>query len=253
MGIVDDLRIDGVTVVANTTPGTAPPTISHILTGHVLLTRVFGGRPPLSHLQAIPWRAVEDIGTVVRLDLAHSEADTPWMENWLRERIIARIPERAVHISDLLGLSVHDTDERSVGTVIDVRLSIGEGRDDIGPAPALFGLVISPRTRYSYLGYERSDMTSPRVLAALLRWSPRHISRTVARRRPTRHPHNYHSHRLQPLFPRTAMTTITGQSWAPPQMRWSLSAALRSVRVFSNNRDTCICDTPIRRAISDWL
>ncbi len=35
------------------------------------------------------------------------------------------------------------------------------------PPPQLLGLVISPRTRSSYLGYERSHITQPSVLAAL--------------------------------------------------------------------------------------
>ncbi|WP_231750971.1 hypothetical protein [Mycobacterium sp. NAZ190054] len=37
----------------------------------------------------------------------------------------------------------------------------------------LYGLVISPHTRSSYLGYERSGVNEPRVLATLLRWRHR--------------------------------------------------------------------------------
>ena len=45
--------------------------------------------------------------------------------------------------------------------------------DDNPDPPTLLGLVISPRTRCSYLGYERSDARRPAVLAALLRWRHR--------------------------------------------------------------------------------
>jgi hypothetical protein len=37
----------------------------------------------------------------------------------------------------------------------------------------VLGLVISPRTRSSFLGYERSTATAPFLLAQLLRWRHR--------------------------------------------------------------------------------
>jgi hypothetical protein len=37
----------------------------------------------------------------------------------------------------------------------------------------MIGLVISPRSRFSYLGYERSGAEQPKALAALLRWRHR--------------------------------------------------------------------------------
>ena len=37
----------------------------------------------------------------------------------------------------------------------------------------MLGLVISPRTRSWYLGYERSEAEAPKTLAALLRWRHR--------------------------------------------------------------------------------
>ena len=37
----------------------------------------------------------------------------------------------------------------------------------------VLGLVISPRTRSWYLGYERSEAEAPKTLAALLRWRHR--------------------------------------------------------------------------------
>ena len=37
----------------------------------------------------------------------------------------------------------------------------------------VLGLVISPRTRSWYLGYERSEAEAPKTLAVLLRWRHR--------------------------------------------------------------------------------
>jgi hypothetical protein len=37
----------------------------------------------------------------------------------------------------------------------------------------VLGLVISPRTKSSFLGYERCDANAPMVLAAFLRWRHR--------------------------------------------------------------------------------
>ncbi|MGV0792720.1 hypothetical protein [Mycolicibacterium sp. XJ1819] len=76
-------------------------------------------------------------------------------------------------LSELLGLPVRDSDRQPVGTVTDVRLNLAEDRDTTCPTPQVFGLVVSPRTRSSYLGYERSGVNEPRVLAALLRWRHR--------------------------------------------------------------------------------
>lgn len=78
-----------------------------------------------------------------------------------------------MQLSELLGLAVHDGAHR-VGTVIDVRLSVGShGPDERPTDPRVVGLLISPRSRSSYLGYERSDAVRPRVLAVLLRWRHR--------------------------------------------------------------------------------
>jgi hypothetical protein len=64
-----------------------------------------------------------------------------------------------VQLSELLGL--------------DVRLAVGGDLDDNPDIPVLFGLVVSPRTRSSYLGYERSNARRPAVLSAFLRWRHR--------------------------------------------------------------------------------
>jgi hypothetical protein len=76
-------------------------------------------------------------------------------------------------LSKLLGLRVIDAGQHPVGTVIDVRLTIAGDPEHNPPTPRVLGLVISPRTRSSFLGYERSDADAPVILAALLRWRHR--------------------------------------------------------------------------------
>jgi sporulation protein YlmC with PRC-barrel domain len=78
-----------------------------------------------------------------------------------------------MQLSKLLGLRVVDAGSRPVGTVVDVRLAVsGDPRND-PPTPRVLGLVISPRTRSSYLGYERSGADAPVIVAALARWRHR--------------------------------------------------------------------------------
>jgi hypothetical protein len=74
-------------------------------------------------------------------------------------------------LSELLGLDVLDDEGRSVGTVIDVRLA-GPPAKGAGPTQ-LLGFVVSPHTRSSYLGYERTDATAPAMISAVLRWRHR--------------------------------------------------------------------------------
>ena len=68
------------------------PLVTGILTGQVLATRIFGGRPPRAKLQAIPWRLITKIGTVVQLSADAEDFDSLWLEHWLRDHIIRRIP-----------------------------------------------------------------------------------------------------------------------------------------------------------------
>ena len=77
-----------------------------------------------------------------------------------------------MQLSELLGMTVQDTAGRRLGTVIDIRLAITDLENHPGQ-PELFGVVVSPRTRSSFLGYERSDAQRPFLLAQLLRWRHR--------------------------------------------------------------------------------
>jgi hypothetical protein len=86
VGIVDDLELDGVT------PGADSPRLTGVLSGHVLGTRIFGGQPPTSRLQTIPWRLVARVGTTIHLGPTEMSFDALWVEHWLRDHVIAHIP-----------------------------------------------------------------------------------------------------------------------------------------------------------------
>jgi hypothetical protein len=92
VGIVDDLDLDGITVDSDIEPRSAAPRVSGILTGQVLATRIFGGRPPRSKLQPLPWRLVAKVGTVVQLVRTDAALDGLWFEHWLRDHIIVHLP-----------------------------------------------------------------------------------------------------------------------------------------------------------------
>jgi hypothetical protein len=78
-----------------------------------------------------------------------------------------------MQLSRFLGLRVIDAAQHPVGTVIDVRLTMTGDPEHDPAAPQVLGLVISPRTTSSFLGYERSAADAPAILAALLRWRHR--------------------------------------------------------------------------------
>ncbi|MBT0994500.1 PRC-barrel domain containing protein [Cellulomonas sp. DKR-3] len=72
-------------------------------------------------------------------------------------------------LSDLLDAVVVDADGRRLGFVVDVRLVLDGPLDGLLEAPRLHGLLVSPRTGTSFLGYERTDETAPALLAHWLR------------------------------------------------------------------------------------
>ena len=78
-----------------------------------------------------------------------------------------------MQLSNLLGLAVTDAGHHRVGTVIDVRLAFSGSVAENPQAPRLAGLVVSPHTKSSYLGYERTGINSPAVIAAIARWRHR--------------------------------------------------------------------------------
>ncbi len=78
-----------------------------------------------------------------------------------------------MQLSRFLGLRVVDAGGHPVGTVVDVRLTISGDLQHNPSTPRVLGLIVSPRTKSSFLGYERSTATAPTVLAALLRYRHR--------------------------------------------------------------------------------
>jgi hypothetical protein len=91
VGIVDDLDVD-IPVDVDVAVSAPAPLVTGILTGQVLATRIFGGRPPRAKLQAVPWRLITKIGTVVQLSADAEDFDSLWLEHGLRDHIIRRIP-----------------------------------------------------------------------------------------------------------------------------------------------------------------
>ncbi|MBT2248402.1 PRC-barrel domain-containing protein [Arthrobacter sp. BHU FT2] len=76
-------------------------------------------------------------------------------------------------LGDLLGTPVRDADGGRLGRVADVRFVLdGTPRQLMSDARVL-GLVVSPHSAASFLGYERIDLAQPWPLANLLRWRHR--------------------------------------------------------------------------------
>ena len=76
-------------------------------------------------------------------------------------------------LADLLDLTVRDAHGRHLGYVVDVRLVLDGPVRGALRAPRLHGLLVSPRTRTSFLGYERAGARGPWPVAAFLRWRHR--------------------------------------------------------------------------------
>jgi hypothetical protein len=92
IGIVDDLELDGVEFDEDIAEGAQPPRVTALLSGQILATRIFGGAPPRSRLQEIPWSSVESMGVVVKLKPTDMTFDVGWVERWLCDRIVKHIP-----------------------------------------------------------------------------------------------------------------------------------------------------------------
>jgi hypothetical protein len=92
VGIVDDLELSGVELNQDVAKGSDGPQVSGLLSGQVFATRVFGGEPPRSRLQHIPWTLVASADVVVTLKPSEATFDASWIERWLRDHIIRHIP-----------------------------------------------------------------------------------------------------------------------------------------------------------------
>jgi len=76
-------------------------------------------------------------------------------------------------LSELLDAPVLDAGSTRVGYVIDVRFVLDGPPDGPLASPRLHGLLVSPRTGTSFLGYERSGVRSPALLARWFAWRHR--------------------------------------------------------------------------------
>ncbi|HWU47841.1 MAG TPA: hypothetical protein VN133_13885 [Humibacter sp.] len=89
---VADLELTDVPFEQELTGSEPAPVIVNLLSGPVLATRVFGGRPPSSRWYRIPWNAITEIGVAVDLAVEGDTLDVTWVERWIRDRVIGRIP-----------------------------------------------------------------------------------------------------------------------------------------------------------------
>ncbi|NUS35126.1 MAG: PRC-barrel domain containing protein [Pseudarthrobacter sp.] len=76
-------------------------------------------------------------------------------------------------LGDLLGTPVHDADGGRLGRVADARFVLDGPPHQLMAEPRLLGLVVSPHSVSSFLGYERTGLIQPWPLANLLRWRHR--------------------------------------------------------------------------------
>ncbi|WP_028049570.1 hypothetical protein [Cellulomonas sp. URHD0024] len=76
-------------------------------------------------------------------------------------------------LGDLLDAPVNDASGNRLGYVVDVRLVLDGPLDGLLAAPRLHGLLVSPRTGTSFLGYERSGVEAPALLARYFAWRHR--------------------------------------------------------------------------------
>jgi hypothetical protein len=88
---VDDIALSD--IPAGPLPdGSTPPTITGLLSGSFRFTRIFGGRPPMSRLDRIPWSDLAEIGTAIRLRVARDTLEVGWLERWVARHVIGKIP-----------------------------------------------------------------------------------------------------------------------------------------------------------------
>jgi len=76
-------------------------------------------------------------------------------------------------LSDLLDREVRSATGERLGVVIDVRFAVAGAPGGPPGEARLHGLIVSPRSHSSFLGYERTDVTAPALIADVLRWRAR--------------------------------------------------------------------------------
>jgi hypothetical protein len=76
-------------------------------------------------------------------------------------------------LGDLLGTPVHDAAGLRLGRVADARFTINGPPGQLLADARLLGLIVSPHSASSFLGYERTGLARPWPIAHLLRWRHR--------------------------------------------------------------------------------
>jgi hypothetical protein len=76
-------------------------------------------------------------------------------------------------LSDVLGSRVSGPDGDDLGYVIDARFVVSGRPGPLLADARLVGLIVSPRNRGSFRGYERTGADSPWPIATLLEWRHR--------------------------------------------------------------------------------
>ncbi|HET6826018.1 MAG TPA: hypothetical protein VFH64_08850 [Amnibacterium sp.] len=87
---VDDLELGDLQFGER--PRSAAPTITALISGPILTTRLFGGRAPRGRLGRIGWEVVAGIDIVLTLGIPGGGLEVTWFEGWLGEHVIGRIP-----------------------------------------------------------------------------------------------------------------------------------------------------------------
>jgi hypothetical protein len=72
-------------------------------------------------------------------------------------------------LSDLLDSTVRDAGGAHLGYVVDARLVLDGPPGPLLAGARLHGLLVSPRTRTSFFGYERTEVRAPWPIASYLR------------------------------------------------------------------------------------
>lgn len=73
-------------------------------------------------------------------------------------------------LSDLLGSDVVDAAGERIGGVVDARFALDGPPGQLLAVPRLVGVLVSPRSRTSMWGYERTDVHAPWPIAHYLRY-----------------------------------------------------------------------------------
>ena len=68
------------------------PTITALISGPILTTRLFGGRAPRGRMGRIGWDVIATIDVVLTLGIPGDGLEVTWFERWLGEHVIGRIP-----------------------------------------------------------------------------------------------------------------------------------------------------------------